>query len=364
MTLSFRLLRAFRWRLSTTHLRRRRRRHRRRRRRGETVLLLTLLLPFLEILIEGRIRRHDLPRLPAPPRRPRRSRRSPQGRRRRQRGRHEQVAGLLLLLLVVVAIQAPRDRLVVQRAAGRVRPQIRSRGARSRVMMVLVAEGRPFEQRLAGARGRFVQRRGQAVQGAEAEDAAQGALAAPAARRRQRDEPRDGVLVVVDPQPKRAGEVVVDQLAEPGFAVHVALGRADDVVPVRQQARVVGGRVRDHVEDVPDVLRGRDGGPLQRETQRGRGGRDGDLEGAHALAFCAPDRQGDGRAGAVADLDGEGVGVWVVDLAAVDADDEIVPGLEGYIGVFVAEDLEAEGAGGVSGGLRWGVAVEAGNEAV
>lgn len=54
----------------------------------------------------------------------------------------------------------------------------------------------------------------------------------------------------------------------------------------------------------------------------------------------------------------------MVDLAAVDADDEVVPGLDGYVGVFVAEDLEAEGAGGVSGGLGRGVAVEAGDEAV
>ena len=56
--------------------------------------------------------------------------------------------------------------------------------------------------------------------------------------------------------------------------------------------------------------------------------------------------------------------VRVVDGAAVDADDEVVPGLEGDVGVFVAEDLEAEGAVGVAGGGRGGVGVEAGYEAV
>lgn len=56
--------------------------------------------------------------------------------------------------------------------------------------------------------------------------------------------------------------------------------------------------------------------------------------------------------------------VGAVDGAAVDADDEVVPGLEGDVGVFVAEDLEAEGAVGVAGGLGGGVGVEAGDEAV
>ena len=83
-----------------------------------------------------------------------------------------------------------------------------------------------------------------------------------------------------------------------------------------------------------------------------------------ALALCAPDRQGDGGAGAVADFDREGVRVGVVDRAAVDADDEVVPRLEGDVVVLVAEDLEAEGAVASAGGLGWSVGVEAGYEAV
>ena len=115
---------------------------------------------------------------------------------------------------------------------------------------------------------------------------------------------------------------------------------------------------------MPHVFRRRDRRPLQRQSQRRRGRRDGDLERPDALAFGAPDRQGHVGAGTVAYLDGEGVGVWLFDPAAVDADDEVVPGLDGYVGVFVAEDLEAEGAVGVSRGLGGGVGVEAGYEAV
>ena len=51
------------------------------------------------------------------------------------------------------------------------------------------------------------------------------------------------------------------------------------------------------------------------------------------------------------------------DLAAVDADDEVEPWLDGYLVVLVAQDLEAKCsvAVGVTGGR---VGVQAGDEAV
>ena len=88
------------------------------------------------------------------------------------------------------------------------------------------------------------------------------------------------------------------------------------------------------------------------------------MERSYALTLCAPDRQCHVGAGTVSYFDSKGVCVWVFDLAAVDADDEVVPGLDGYVVVLVAKDLEAEGAVAVSGDLRRGVGVEAGYEAV
>lgn len=56
--------------------------------------------------------------------------------------------------------------------------------------------------------------------------------------------------------------VVVDELGEAGVAADDAGGGADDVVGVGQQARGGGGRVREDVEDVPDVFGAGEGGPL------------------------------------------------------------------------------------------------------
>ncbi len=115
---------------------------------------------------------------------------------------------------------------------------------------------------------------------------------------------------------------------------------------------------------MPNILGRRNRRPLQRQAQRGRGRRDRDPERPDTLTLCAPDRQDHVGTGAVSDLDGEGTCVGFFNRPPVDADDEVVPGFEGYVGVFVAEDLEAEGGGAVPGGLGGGVGVEAGYEAV
>ena len=82
------------------------------------------------------------------------------------------------------------------------------------------------------------------------------------------------------------------------------------------------------------------------------------------MALCGPDGQGYGGAGAVADFEGEGGGGGGGGGAVVDADYEVVPGVDGDVGVFVPEDLEAGGAIRVVVGGGGGVGVEAGDEAV
>ena len=88
------------------------------------------------------------------------------------------------------------------------------------------------------------------------------------------------------------------------------------------------------------------------------------MERSHALALCAPDRQCHIGAGTVPYFNSKGVRVRIFYLASIDADDIVVPGLNGYVVVLVAEDLETEGAVAVAGGLRRGVGVEAGYEAI
>ena len=66
---------------------------------------------------------------------------------------------------------------------------------------------------------------------------------------------------------------------------------------------------------------------------------------ADRLALCAPDAETDCCSGAVSHFGREKGWVGVVDCAAVDADDEVELGIEGDIGVGVAQDLEAECVG-------------------
>lgn len=63
---------------------------------------------------------------------------------------------------------------------------------------------------------------------------------------------------------------------------------------------------------MPNVLSSCQGGPLERDSEGGILGRNGDVEFADALALCAPYAQADGMAGAVADFSREERGVRVV----------------------------------------------------
>ena len=101
------------------------------------------------------------------------------------------------------------------------------------------------------------------MQVAKSKNAAQCALAAPTARRRQGHEASDAVLMVVDEEAQRAREVVFDKFSEAGFAVYKAIGGAYDIVGIGEETSVVSWGIRNHVEDVPDVCSDVQRGPLE-----------------------------------------------------------------------------------------------------
>ena len=74
-----------------------------------------------------------------------------------------------------------------------------------------------------------------------AQNAAQRALTTPIAARLDGDFARDVVLVVVDVETQGPADVVLDELAETAFAVEDALGGAEDVVAVGEEAGEIGG---------------------------------------------------------------------------------------------------------------------------
>lgn len=123
------------------------------------------------------------------------------------------------------------------------------------------------------------------MQRAIAQHTPQGALAAPRAARRECHLARHVVLIVVDVQAQGPVDVVLDNLGQAALAVQDALGRAEDVVRVREKAGEVGRRRGGDVEDVPDVGDDGEGGPLEGEAEGGRVGRDREVEGAGALAL-------------------------------------------------------------------------------
>ena len=85
------------------------------------------------------------------------------------------------------------------------------------------------------------------MQSAESEHATQGSAATPIPGRGDGHETRDGVFVIVDVEAQRAGEVVFDEFAEPGFTVHNSFWCADYVVAVWEEAGGISGRVGDYV---------------------------------------------------------------------------------------------------------------------
>jgi hypothetical protein len=91
--------------------------------------------------------------------------------------------------------------------------------------------------------------------------------------------------VVVHDEAERPVQEVFDEFAEPGFAAHKALGTADYVVAVGEQAGDVGGGVGGYVEDVPYVFGEGEGGPLEGNAEGGGVGWNGDVDFADFLAL-------------------------------------------------------------------------------
>lgn len=109
---------------------------------------------------------------------------------------------------------------------------------------------------------RLAQRRRQTMQRTVAQNTAKRTLTAPVPAGLDGNLARDVVFVVVDVQPQGAANVVLDQLAQAAFTMEDALGGAEDVVAVGEQAGEVGGGVGGNVEDVPDVGHDRQRCPL------------------------------------------------------------------------------------------------------
>lgn len=60
----------------------------------------------------------------------------------------------------------------------------------------------------------------------------------------------------------KKGAYIVDQFTQAGITADQAFGTANHVVTVRQQTSYIGGRVRNHIENVPDILGDGQRGPL------------------------------------------------------------------------------------------------------
>ena len=60
--------------------------------------------------------------------------------------------------------------------------------------------------------------------------------------------------MIVDMQTERSIQVVFDELAQAGFTMNVSFGCADNVVAVGKQSSLVGRRVGDDVENMPDIF--------------------------------------------------------------------------------------------------------------
>jgi hypothetical protein len=91
--------------------------------------------------------------------------------------------------------------------------------------------------------------------------------------------------VIVHDEAQWPVEEVFDEFAEPGFAADETLGTADYVVPVGEEAGDVRGRVGGYVEDVPYVFGESEGGPLERDAERGSVRWDGDVDFADFLTL-------------------------------------------------------------------------------
>lgn len=60
--------------------------------------------------------------------------------------------------------------------------------------------------------------------------------------------------MIVDVEAERSIQIIFDELAQSRFTVNISFGCADNVVAIRKESSLIGGRVGDHVENMPDVL--------------------------------------------------------------------------------------------------------------
>lgn len=108
------------------------------------------------------------------------------------------------------------------------------------------------------------------------------------------------------------GSYVFNQLAQATVTSHLTLRAANHIVAIWQQAGDISGRIRHHVQNMPDILRTRERRPLQRKTKRRRIRRDRNKDLADLRAFRAEDSKTDVCARAIAQFLDEEAGLWVV----------------------------------------------------
>lgn len=60
--------------------------------------------------------------------------------------------------------------------------------------------------------------------------------------------------MIIDIETERPIQIVFDELAQSRFTVNISFGRANNVVAIGKESSLVGGRIGDHVENMPDIL--------------------------------------------------------------------------------------------------------------
>ena len=72
--------------------------------------------------------------------------------------------------------------------------------------------------------------------------------------------------MIVDVKTERSIDIVFDHFAQSRLTADEPFRAANHIVAVRKQTGLIGGRIRGHVKDVPDVLGDGKGRPLERNT--------------------------------------------------------------------------------------------------
>lgn len=60
--------------------------------------------------------------------------------------------------------------------------------------------------------------------------------------------------MIVDVEAERSIQIIFDELAQTGFAMNISFGCADNVVAKGKESSLIGRRIGDHVENMPDIL--------------------------------------------------------------------------------------------------------------